>query len=69
VEDSAVPDFIREDIRAKLDDEFARYAEVVKDPSTPVTGLEIITNEPRAVPFFEKLLKAHGIPGRVVVRP
>jgi hypothetical protein len=52
-----------------LMDEFARYAAVIKDPDTPVMGLEVIVNDGRAVPFFEALLKQFGIPGEVVVRP
>jgi hypothetical protein len=31
-------------------------------------GLEIITNDARAVAFFDALLKEFGIPGRVVVQ-
>ena len=51
-----------------LMDEFARYAAVIKDPDTPVMGLEVIVNDGRAVPFFEALLRKFGIPGEVVVR-
>jgi hypothetical protein len=47
----------------------ARYAAVIKDPDTPVMGLEVIVNDGRAVPFFEALLRQFGIPGEVVVRP
>ncbi|HEX8434482.1 restriction endonuclease fold toxin-2 domain-containing protein [Archangium sp.] len=52
-----------------LMDEFARYAAVIKDPDTPVMGLEVVVNDGRAVPLFEALLKKFGIPGEVVVRP
>ncbi|MFE8602025.1 restriction endonuclease fold toxin-2 domain-containing protein [Archangium violaceum] len=52
-----------------LMDEFARYAAVVRDPNTPVVGLEVIVNDSRAVALFEQLLKNFSIPGEVVVRP
>ncbi|WNG50132.1 hypothetical protein F0U60_42920 [Archangium minus] len=52
-----------------LMDEFARYAAVIKDPDTPVMGLEVIVNDGRAVPLFEALLTKFGIPGEVIVRP
>jgi hypothetical protein len=38
------------------------------DPKTPVIGLEVITNEPRSVAFFENLLIRFSISGRVVVK-
>jgi hypothetical protein len=51
-----------------LMNEFARYAAVIKDPDTPVMGLEVIVSDVRAVPFFEALLRKFDIPGEVVVR-
>lgn len=51
-----------------LMDEFARYAAVIKDPNTPVVGIEVIVNDTRAVPLFESILKKFDIPGEVVVR-
>ncbi len=62
-----------EDIRAvintKTDNEFRRYGAVINDPNTPVTGLEVITNEPPAVPYFQNLMTKYNIPGHVVVQP
>jgi hypothetical protein len=50
--------------------EVDRYAQVVRDPSNPVRGVEIITNDPRAVPFFDGILSNYDdVPSRVVVRP
>lgn len=52
----------------KIDKLFFRYGEVIRDPSIPVRGLEIITNDRRAFPFFKRLMEKHGIPGRIVER-
>jgi len=68
VEGSKIPDFMRERILVRIEDEFLRYAAVINDPNTPVIGLEVITNEPRTVAFFEKLLIRFSISGRVVVK-
>jgi hypothetical protein len=69
VEGSQIPHFIRDDIIADVKNEFSRYAAVINDPHTPVIGLEVIINEPRAVPFFQDLLNQYQIPGHVVVWP
>ena len=60
---------MREKIRDSIRAEFVKYAAVLRDPSSPAIALEVITNEPRAVAFFESLLKELGIPGEVVDRP
>jgi RHS repeat-associated protein len=65
---SDIPDFIRSKIAAKTADEFRRYAAVINDPSNPLTGLRVITNNSGAVPYFQGLMRQHGIPGSVVVR-
>ncbi|OQW92576.1 MAG: hypothetical protein BWK78_01290 [Thiotrichaceae bacterium IS1] len=67
VADSQIPDFIRQRIVTQVADEWYRYAAVINDSQTPVMGLEVITNEPRAVPFFQDLLDRYGMNGRVVV--
>jgi hypothetical protein len=67
VSESQVPDFVRDDVIADVADEFFRYAAVINDPNTPVTGLEVITNERKAVALFQDLLNRYNIPGRVVV--
>ena len=69
VPDSKVPDFLKAKIRGDTAHEIERYAKVVQDPSNPVRGLEIITNDPRAVPYFEDILSEYDLPSRVVVRP
>lgn len=69
VSDSKMPDFVREKIVTDVNDEFRRYGAVINDPNTPVKGLEVITNDPKAVPFFEGLMQKHNIPGQVVVKP
>lgn len=50
-------------------EEFRRYAAIIAAPDTPVVALEVITNDVRAVPFLESLLRSWGIPGEVLVRP
>lgn len=60
---------VRGMIRDKEFEQFSRYAAILKDPATPVVGLEVILNDARAVPFFESLMRELGIPGRIVVGP
>jgi len=60
---------VHEWMRADVRNEFIRYAAIIRDPASPAVALEVITNEARAVPFFESVLKELGIPGQVVVRP
>lgn len=60
-----VHEWIRNDVRR----EFSRYAAIIRDPASPAVALEVVTNEPRAVPFFQSVLQKMGIPGEVVVRP
>ncbi|HEY6970755.1 MAG TPA: restriction endonuclease fold toxin-2 domain-containing protein [Candidatus Angelobacter sp.] len=67
VEDSGVdPDF-RPMILDRLENEFRRYGAVINDPKSPIRALEVITNNPRAVPYFRGLMRRYNIPGRVVV--
>ncbi len=68
VPDSAVPDFIREKNRLAIASELQRYRAIIESPDTPVRGLEIVTNDIRAVPYFEDLLREYDVVGRVVVR-
>ena len=60
---------MQEGIRNQVREVFARFAGAIRDPASPAIALEVITNESRAVPFFESLLRELGIPGNVVVRP
>ncbi|WP_326652288.1 restriction endonuclease fold toxin-2 domain-containing protein [Streptomyces sp. NBC_01750] len=69
IKDSKAPDFIREKVDAEINDEFRRYAAVLKDKGTPVNKLRIVTNDPRAVQYFQDKLRQYGIPGQVVVKP
>jgi hypothetical protein len=65
IENSQIPNFIRQKIVNRIADEFFRYAAVINDPNTPIKALEVIINEPSAIPFFQKLLQRYKIPGRV----
>jgi hypothetical protein len=66
---SKLPVKVQDSIRTKQLNELLRYAEVIRDPSTPAVGVEIVTNSPTAVRYFEELLRDAGLPGRVVVKP
>lgn len=54
---------------ANLNDEFSRYSQVINDPSNEIKGLEIITNNPKAVSTFKDLMNTHNIPGTVTIKP
>ena len=69
IADSQCEEWLRLKIERDITGEFRRYAAVINDPSTPATSLEVIVNDARAVPYFEKLFRKFGIPGEVVVRP
>jgi len=68
VPDSDAPDFMKQKALRDVEHEVERYGGVIKDPNTPVRGLEVITNDPRAVPYFEEILSKYDLPSRVVVR-
>ena len=55
-------------VHEELIQQFRRYAAIIRDPKTPAVGVEIITNDIRAAAFFEGLMTALGLQGRVVVR-
>jgi hypothetical protein len=65
---SDAPDFVRAAARTEIEKELQRYKLIIDSSDTPVRGLEIITNDARAVPYFEELLDKHDMVGRVVVR-
>jgi hypothetical protein len=65
ISDSGAPAFIREAIDAQVRDEIARYGVIIADQSNPLTHLRIITNHPRAVPYFKGLLSDLQVPGFV----
>ena len=48
--------------------ELGRYRSAIQDPNNPLTTVEIISNDARAVPFWEALLRQADVPGTVVVR-
>jgi len=66
--DSNMDPKIRRMVDDQTEHEFNRYRAVIQDANTPIVGLEIITNDLRAVAYFQQLLKRLGIPGRVVVK-
>jgi hypothetical protein len=65
---SKMPDDIRQFVLEGQEKELGRYGKVIADPSNPLEGLTVITNEPAAVPYFQSVLDKFGIPGEVIVR-
>ncbi len=68
IEGSEIEDKIRAIIVGKTDKEFLRISKIISDPSNPLTSLEVITNNAKAKPLFESLMKKYNIPGEVVVK-
>jgi hypothetical protein len=50
-------------------DEFNRYAAVIKDPANHAQFLEVVVNNPKEVPYFQFLMAAQHAPGLVRVVP
>ncbi|MBE2314957.1 hypothetical protein DVA67_003160 [Solirubrobacter sp. CPCC 204708] len=67
VKGSDVPERLRVLARRSFEHEIARYQAVWADPSTPVRGLEVVTDDARAVPVLEAILAGWAVPSRVVV--
>ena len=65
---SRMPSHIRQKIHSETVDEFRRYSLLIADPKTPVIGLEVITNDRGAVPYFLDLMRQYRVPGRIVVK-
>ena len=64
---SNVPDFLR---RFALEDqqwEFERFARVINDRAVPSISPEVLTNDSRAVPYFQNLIIRCEIPDTVTV--
>lgn len=69
VTDSNVPAFLKQKILNEQNYEIERYGAVIRDPAVPFNRLEILTNEPRSVSYFESLMQQHNVPGGVRVVP
>ncbi|WP_343828854.1 hemagglutinin repeat-containing protein [Massilia aurea] len=69
IENSNVPSFLRDKIRNEQQWEFERYKAAINDPTVPFNRLEVLTNEPRAVPYFQSLMDQFNTPGTVKVVP
>ncbi|GAB7189004.1 hypothetical protein ATKI12_8835 [Kitasatospora sp. Ki12] len=46
-----------------------KYASALKDPRNKVNHLELITNDPQASAYFQSLMTAQGVTGRVRIEP
>ncbi|MHB8311533.1 MAG: hypothetical protein ACYDCY_14370, partial [Metallibacterium sp.] len=69
VDGSNVPQFLQDKIDLQQQYEFQRYQAVIADPSVPFNSLNVLTNEPAAVPYFQRLMNQYQIPGEVQVVP
>ena len=69
VNDSNVPSFLREKILKEQQWEIQRYKAVIDDPAVPFNRLDVLTNEPKAVPYFKSLMDQYSVPGSVKVVP
>lgn len=67
IEDSKYPRFLREETNLKIEDEFRRMGIILRDEDNPLTSVRVITNNERAVPYFEKLMRKYGVPGEIIV--
>ncbi|HEY6253225.1 MAG TPA: restriction endonuclease fold toxin-2 domain-containing protein [Candidatus Angelobacter sp.] len=68
IKESAIRSDVRRFMAGDIEDEFRRYGRIIADPNTPVRALEVITNDPKAVPYFLDLMKQNGVPGWVVLK-
>ena len=69
VDGSNVPQFLQDKIDLQQQYEFERYQAVISDPNVPFNSLNVLTNEPTAVPYFQRLMNQYQIPGEVRVVP
>lgn len=67
VENSNIPDFLRDKIVREQRSEFQRLKAVVSDPQVPFNRVEVRINDQRGVPYFQSLLDEFEIPGQVKV--
>ena len=67
IEDSKIPQFLKDKIRKEQYHEFERLNAVLKDPDVPFNLLEVRINDPKGVPYFQSLVDEFKIPGKVKV--
>jgi hypothetical protein len=54
-------------IEIRLDDQLEKYAAIVNDPTNPIRGLQMITNNEGTAQWLAQKMAQHGIPGYVDV--
>ncbi|MGA5820835.1 restriction endonuclease fold toxin-2 domain-containing protein [Kitasatospora sp. NPDC094028] len=64
-----VMDFAYENIMAGESKKLNKYASALKDPRNKVNHLELITNDAKASAYFQSLMTAQGVTGRVRIEP
>jgi hypothetical protein len=69
VDGSNAPSFLRDMVLVQQQYEFQRYQAVINGPSVPFENLNVLTNEPAAVPYFQRLFEQYQVPGEVQVVP
>jgi len=58
-----------QNVFAQSGDEFTRYRQAIGYSSNEAKFLEVETNDPRALPYFQFLMVAHQVPGLVRYLP
>jgi hypothetical protein len=69
INESSMPPYLREKILKEQQWEFQRYKAAIDDPAVPFNRLDVLTNEPRAVPYFQSLMDQYNVPGSVKIVP
>jgi len=69
VENSNLPSFLRDKNIKEQQWEFERYKAAIDDPVVPFNRPNVLTNEPKAVPYFQSLMDQFKVPGTVKVVP
>jgi hypothetical protein len=68
IENSKFPAFLREVTDKKTRSEFERMSKILQDGKNPLTKVRVITNDEKAVPYFQKLMREYNVPGEVILR-
>jgi hypothetical protein len=67
---SSAPSFVQANVNAEVSSEMIRYANAINDPNVPAVGLQVITSNALAAPYFQTYIAASGVPnGNVSVLP
>lgn len=68
IKSSAIRADVRRYMTAQTETQFRKYGVIIADPHTSFRALEVITNNPRAVPYLLELMERYSVPGWIVVK-